>query len=112
EEVGRGTEYFELERFGAVAAYTLDGQTAGELQSETFSGASVRMTVRGRSIHPGLAKDAMVNAIKLASQILERLPKDALPPEPTQWREGYVHPTGIRGDSRGAQPRTTLRASA
>ena len=109
EEVGRGTEYFELERFGAVAAYTLDGQTAGELQSETFSGASVRMTVRGRSIHPGLAKDAMVNAIKLASQILERLPKDALSPETTEGREGYVHPTDIRGDSGVVELRFIVR---
>jgi tripeptide aminopeptidase len=99
EEVGRGTEHFDLDRFGAVAAYTLDGQTAGELQSETFSGASVRMTIRGRSIHPGLAKGALVNPIKLASQILERLPKDTLSPETTDEREGYVHPTDIRGDS-------------
>ena len=109
EEVGRGTEHFDLERFGAVAANTLDGQTAGELQSETFSGASVRMTIRGRSIHPGLAKGALVNAIKLASQIVERLPKDALSPETTDEREGYVHPTDIRGDAGVVELRFIVR---
>jgi tripeptide aminopeptidase len=109
EEVGRGTDHFDLERFGAVAAYTMDGQTAGELQSETFCGASVRMTIRGRSIHPGLAKDAMVNAIKLASQILERLPKETLSPETTEEREGYVHPTDVRGDAGVVELRFIVR---
>jgi tripeptide aminopeptidase len=97
EEVGRGTDHFDIERFGADAAYTLDGSTAGEIQDETFSAARVDITVRGRSIHPGDAKGQLVSAIKLASAIVERLPKDALSPETTQGREGYVHPYEVRG---------------
>src|SRR5712691_3039207 len=76
EEIGRGVIHFPVETFGAVAAYTVDGSTAGEIQSETFSGAQVRMKVRGRAIHPGWAKGELVNAIKLAAAIIERLPKD------------------------------------
>ncbi len=65
EEVGRGVTHFPVESFGAVAAYTLDGSTAGEIQQETFSGAQVRMRIRGRAIHPGWAKGELVNAVKL-----------------------------------------------
>jgi tripeptide aminopeptidase len=99
EEIGRGVVHFPVETFGAVAAYTVDGSTAGEVQSETFSGAQVRMRVRGRAIHPGWAKDEMVNAIKLASAVIEKLPKDTRSPETTEGREGYVHPVVMRGDS-------------
>ena len=67
EEIGRGVIHFPVDTFGAVAAYTVDGSTAGEVQSETFSGAQVRMQIRGRAIHPGWAKDELVNAIKLAA---------------------------------------------
>jgi tripeptide aminopeptidase len=109
EEVGRGTERFDIERFGAVAAYTLDGSTAGELQDETFSGASVRMRIRGRSIHPGWAKGELVNAIKLAAAIVERLPHDRFSPETTEEREGYVHPTAISGDAAEAELRFIAR---
>jgi tripeptide aminopeptidase len=97
EEVGRGTDHFDIERFGAVAAYTLDGSTAGEIQDETFSAMRATATIRGRSIHPGDAKGELVNAIKLAAEIVERLPKDSLSPETTEEREGFVHPYGIRG---------------
>src|SRR5947208_1161993 len=76
EEIGRGVVHFPVDTFGAVAAYTVDGSTAGEVQSETFSGAQVRMRVRGRAIHPGWAKGEMVNAIKLAAAVIEKLPKD------------------------------------
>jgi tripeptide aminopeptidase len=99
EEVGRGVVHFPVDTFGAVAAYTVDGTTAGEIQQETFSGAGVRMRIRGRAIHPGLAKGELVNAIKLAAAIVERLPKDTLSPETTDEREGYVHPILIQGDS-------------
>jgi tripeptide aminopeptidase len=97
EEIGRGTDHFDIERFGAVAAYTLDGSTAGEIQDETFSAIKAVATIRGRSIHPGDAKGELVNAIKLTAEIVERLPKDALSPETTEAREGFVHPYGVRG---------------
>ena len=76
EEIGRGVIHFPIDAFGAVAAYTVDGSTAGEVQSETFSGAQVRMAIKGRAIHPGWAKGEMVNAIKLAAAVVEKLPKD------------------------------------
>ena len=99
EEIGRGVVHFPVDSFGAVAAYTVDGSTAGEVQSETFSGAQVRMRVKGRAIHPGWAKGEMVNAIKLAAAVIEKLPADARSPETTEEREGYVHPIVMRGDS-------------
>jgi tripeptide aminopeptidase len=99
EEIGKGVVHFPVDTFGAVAAYTVDGSTAGEVQTETFSGAAVRMKIRGRAIHPGWAKGEMVNAIKLASAVIEKLPKDARSPETTEGMEGYVHPVMISGDS-------------
>ena len=109
EEIGRGVVHFPVDTFGAVAAYTVDGSTAGEVQSETFSGAQVRMKVRGRTIHPGLARGELVNAIKLAAAIVERLPKDRLSPETTEERAGYVHPVLISGDSSEVELRFIAR---
>ena len=109
EEVGRGVIHFPVDSFGVVAAYTVDGSTAGEVQSETFSGAQVRMYIRGRAIHPGWAKGELVNAIKLAAAIVEKLPKDALSPETTDEREGYVHPVVISGDSTEVELRFIVR---
>ena len=109
EEVGRGVVHFPVDTFGAVAAYTLDGSTAGELQSETFSAAQVRMRIRGRAIHPGWANGELVNAVKLAAEVVERLPKDSLSPETTSGREGFVHPTTISGDSSEIELRFIVR---
>jgi tripeptide aminopeptidase len=109
EEIGRGVVHFPVESFGAHAAYTMDGSTIGEIQEETFSGAQVRMRVRGRSIHPGLARGELVNAIKLAADIIERLPKDRLSPETTSDREGYVHPVLVNGDSSEVELRFIVR---
>ena len=109
EEVGRGVIHFPVETFGAVAAYTVDGSTAGEVQSETFSGAQVRMKIRGRAIHPGWAKGELVNAIKLAAAIVEKLPQDRLSPETTEEREGYVHPVLVAGDSSEVELRFIVR---
>ena len=109
EEVGRGVIHFPVDTFGAVAAYTLDGSTAGEIQEETFSGAGVRMRIHGRSIHPGLAKGELVNAVKIAARIVERLPHDRLSPETTNEREGYVHPILISGDSSEVELRFIVR---
>jgi tripeptide aminopeptidase len=109
EEIGRGVEHFPVQSFGASAAYTVDGSTAGELQSETFSGASVRMCIRGRSIHPGWAEGELVNAIKIAGEILSRLPGDRLSPETTGGRDGFVHPVLVQGDSTEVELRFIAR---
>jgi tripeptide aminopeptidase len=109
EEIGRGVIHFPVDTFGAVAAYTVDGSTTGEVQQETFSGAQVRMKVRGRAIHPGWAKGELVNAVKLAAEVIDRLPKDRLSPETTHEREGYVHPIVISGDSSEVEIRFIVR---
>ena len=102
EEVGRGAEDFDLEGFGASVAYTLDGSDLGELEVETFSAASVRVTIRGLSVHPGTAKDKLVNAVKLASELVLSVPHGRLSPETTDEREGYVHPHRISGSTEEA----------
>jgi tripeptide aminopeptidase len=109
EEIGRGVVHFPVQTFGATAAYTVDGSTAGELQAETFSGAQVRMRIHGRAIHPGWAKGELVNAIKLAGEILARLPQDRLSPETTEGREGFVHPVLVQGDSSEVELRFIVR---
>ena len=109
EEIGRGVVHFPVETFGAVAAYTVDGSTAGEVQAETFSGAQVRMRIRGRAIHPGWAKDELVNAIKLAAALLAKLPQERLSPETTEGKDGYVHPVVINGDSSEVELRFIVR---
>ncbi len=98
EEVGRGTEKINLEKLGAKYAYTVDGSTRGELETETFSADAVVVKFIGKNIHPGFAKDKMVNAIKIAAAFLETLPKDGLSPETTEKREGFVHPWVINGN--------------
>jgi len=102
EEVGRGAEDFDLDAFGADVAYTLDGSGLGELEIETFSAKSIRVTIRGLSVHPGTAKGKLVNAVKLAAQLVDSLPLDRLSPETTEEREGYVHPHRISGNAEEA----------
>ena len=102
EEVGRGAEDFDLDAFGADVAYTLDGSDLGELEIETFSAASVRVTIRGLSVHPGSAKGKLVNAVKLAAALVLSVPNDRLSPETTEGREGYVHPHRISGSAEEA----------
>ena len=92
EEVGNGTKYFDVERFGAHCAYTMDGETLGELQVETFSGDAITVTFHGFNTHPGFAKGSMVNAIKVAADFITRLPPEGLSPETTSGYEGFVHP--------------------
>jgi tripeptide aminopeptidase len=99
EEVGRGAEDFDLDAFGADVAYTLDGSGLGELEIETFSAKSIRVTIRGHSVHPGSAKGKLVNAVKLASELVASLPRDELSPETTEEREGFVHPHRITGST-------------
>ncbi|MGD8577845.1 MAG: peptidase T [Lysobacterales bacterium] len=92
EEVGRGTEHFSVARFGADCAYTVDGETLGEIQVETFSADAITVTFHGSNTHPGFAKGKMVNAIKVAADFISRLPQDRLSPETTSGYEGFVHP--------------------
>jgi len=97
EEVGDGTKFFDLEHFGAVAAYTLDGSGVGELEVETFSAKRIKVSIRGRSFHPGTAKGKLVNSVKLVADLVAALPRDRLSPETTEGREGFVHPMRIEG---------------
>ena len=92
EEIGSGTRYFDVKQFAADCAYTMDGETLGELQVETFSADSISVTFHGFNTHPGFAKGKMVNAIKVAADFIDRLPKNGLSPETTEAYEGFVHP--------------------
>ena len=108
EEVGRGVDNFDVEGFGAEVAYTLDGSTAGEIQDETFSALEARVHFRGRAVHPGYAKDILVNAIRLAADFVAALPRD-VSPERTDERDGFIHPTRIEGDAENVEVRMILR---
>ena len=109
EEVGRGVTHFDIEQFGADFAYTLDGSEIGRIDDETFSASEVRIRIEGHSVHPGTSKGKMVNAIKLASRIVERLPQNERSPETTEGREGFVHPTRIAGTTAEAEVRFIAR---
>ncbi|NBO48158.1 MAG: peptidase T [Chitinophagia bacterium] len=109
EEVGRGVEHLDLKKLGADLAYTLDGGELGSLESETFSADGLELTIYGVIAHPGYAKGKLVNAIKLASEVLELLPKQMLSPEVTEGREGFMHPTDIRGTAEQASIKFILR---
>ncbi len=97
EEVGRGTEKIDLKKLGAKYAYTVDGSSRGEVESETFSAVMVVLKFIGKNIHPGYAKNQMINSIKIAAAFMESLPKKTLSPETTEKRQGYVHCTTISG---------------
>lgn len=97
EEVGRGVEHLDMEKLNANYGYTLDGGPLGDIEDETFSADAVKVTIHGVSAHPGYAKGKMVNAIKVASEFVNALPKDKWSPETTEHREGFVHPVSIEG---------------
>lgn len=92
EEIGRGVKRFDVARFGARAAYTLDGEGLGSLDVETFSADSMTVVFQGFNTHPGLATNKMVNSIKVAADFVNRLPRRGLSPETTSGRDGFVHP--------------------
>lgn len=98
EEIGRGANEFNVEKFGAKYAYTIDGSTRGEVETETFSADAVVITFHGINVHPGYAKGKLVNSMKVASVFINSLPKGELSPETTDKREGYVHPVSINGN--------------
>lgn len=97
EEVGRGTAHVDLAKLGADFGYTLDGGDAGSLEDETFSADGVLVTIHGVIAHPGYAKGKMINALKIAGEILAALPKDRLSPESTDGRRGFIHPVRVEG---------------
>jgi tripeptide aminopeptidase len=92
EEIGRGTRHFDIARFGARCAYTMDGGSRGEIESESFSADAMTVTFLGFNTHPGYAKGRMANAIKAAAAFIDSLPRDAMSPETTEGHEGFVHP--------------------
>lgn len=96
EEIGRGVDKVDLQKLGADFGYTMDGETAGTIEDETFSADAVEIAVRGVAIHPGFAYGKMENAIRIAGAIIDRLPKD-MAPETTRGRDGFIHPTGVTG---------------
>jgi len=97
EEVGRGTEKVDLKKLGADYGYTLDSGDAGSLEDETFSADGVQVIIHGVSAHPGYAKGKMINALKIAGEILAALPKDRLSPESTKGKRGFIHPVRVEG---------------
>jgi tripeptide aminopeptidase len=97
EEVGQGTAKVNMQKLGAQFGYTLDGGDAGSLEDETFSADAATITISGVIVHPGYAKDKLVNALKIAGAILDALPKNEWSPETTSGREGFVHPVAVNG---------------
>lgn len=97
EEVGKGTAKVDLAKLGADFGYTLDGGEAGSLEDETFSADGVQVVIHGVIAHPGYAKDKMINAMKIAGEILAALPKDRLSPESTDGKRGFIHPVRVEG---------------
>lgn len=97
EEIGRGVDKVNLKKLGADFAYTIDGETLGHIENETFSADMITLEINGFSVHPGFAKDKMESAIKIAAEIIDELPKDKFTPETTEGKEGFVHPVSISG---------------
>lgn len=108
EEIGRGTDYFDVEKFGADFAYTMDGGETGELEYENFNAASAFVTFTGVSIHPGAAKNKMVNALMLAMEYENLMPK-AQKPEYTEGREGFIHLDALHGSVESAVSEYIIR---
>jgi tripeptide aminopeptidase len=97
EEIGRGVDKVDMKKLGAEFGYTIDGETLGHIEDETFSADSVTVDVFGFSTHPGFAKGKMQSAVKIASQIIGSLPRDRQSPETTEKREGFIHPVYMGG---------------
>ena len=109
EEVGRGTEKIDLKKLGAQFAYTVDGSSRGEVETETFSADAMTVKFHGKNIHPGYAKNKMVNAVKVGARFIEKLPKDTLSPETTEKKEGFVHPTTFNANEELATVKFIIR---
>ncbi len=110
EEVGRGADKLDLKKIDAVCAYTLDGESEGFVESETFSADLATVTITGKNIHPGYAKGAMINAIRLAAVFVSRMPWETQSPERTSDRDGFLHPYVIEGGVHEIKMRILLRS--
>jgi len=108
EEVGQGVKHFDVEKFGALVAYTMDGGQRGEVEDETFCADSAIVTFVGRDIHPGYAKDKMIPSVKVAGAFLEILPREGAP-ETTEGQQGYIHPIGIKGNTSETEVHCLIR---
>ncbi|CAN5886204.1 peptidase T [soil metagenome] len=97
EEIGRGVDKADMKKLAADFGYTMDGESLGHIENETFSADGATLVINGVSTHPGFAKGKMENALKIAAQVLDRLPKDKFTPETTSGKEGFVHPTSVAG---------------
>jgi tripeptide aminopeptidase len=109
EEIGQGATLFDIPRFGARCAYTIDGSRLGELQDESFTAIEVRVHITGVGVHPGFATGKLVSALRVAAQIVAALPTDRLTPETTSGRDGFIHPTFLHGASDLAELRFIVR---
>jgi tripeptide aminopeptidase len=109
EEIGEGATLFDIDRFGAQCAYTLDGSGLGGLDDETFSADEVIATIHGVDVHPGYATGKLVSALRLAAQIVAELPSDRLTPDTSSGREGFIHPYSLIGSAATAEIRTIVR---
>jgi tripeptide aminopeptidase len=109
EEIGRGVDKVDLKKLAADVAYTIDGETLGSIEDETFSADGVTLIINGISAHPGFAKGKMESAIKILADILSALPKDKLTPESTSGKEGFIHPVGINGNAEQATAHFIIR---
>lgn len=109
EEIGRGVDKADLKKLGADFAYTIDGETCGSIEDETFSADGAVLTVYGVSSHPGFAKGKMESAVKILSDVISALPKDKLTPEATEKREGFLHPVSIQGHAEQAEAHFIIR---
>jgi tripeptide aminopeptidase len=108
EEVGQGVKHFDVEKFGALVAYTMDGGRRGEVENETFCADSAIVTFVGRDIHPGYAKDKMVPSVKVAGEFIANLPREGAP-ETTEGKEGYIHPISIKGNTSETEVHLLIR---
>lgn len=109
EEIGRGVDKVDIKKLGADFAYTIDGETLGSIEDETFSADGVKLIIHGVSAHPGFAKGKMESAIKILAAILSALPKDRLTPESTSGKEGFIHPVSITGSAELAEAQFIIR---
>lgn len=109
EEIGRGVDQVDLKKLGADFGYTVDGETLGSIEDETFSADGATLIINGVSTHPGFAKGKMESAIKILTDVIAALPKDALTPEATHQKEGFIHPVSFSGQVEQAEAHFIIR---